>query len=250
MFIIGIGLLIFHIDGPVAPADGQSTDTSKTLDAEVQKERDQIGLLAAFALVAETWQHQGQMANRRGHNIAALLIHDFDDTILEFGLNRNFEKNSAIEHAELRLLQKASRRLNKKEYRKLFLNYTLYSSLEPCPMCQGAMSIARIPRLVYGLDDPYFKAIKACYYQKSCPGQWCSSKVDHPLVHLIDRMYLNYKPHEKPGITYFLEQDSVRDKIFDAAKKELFNLKAKYPRNERLLKNAKDFFRNFSRSGN
>jgi tRNA(adenine34) deaminase len=31
---------------------------------------------------------------------------------------------------------------------------TLYCTLEPCPMCAGALVLARLPRLVYGADDP------------------------------------------------------------------------------------------------
>ncbi len=31
---------------------------------------------------------------------------------------------------------------------------TLYCTMEPCPMCAGAMVLARLPRLVYSVDDP------------------------------------------------------------------------------------------------
>jgi len=34
------------------------------------------------------------------------------------------------------------------------MGVTLYCTLEPCPMCAGAMVSARLPRLVYGADDP------------------------------------------------------------------------------------------------
>jgi tRNA(adenine34) deaminase len=40
---------------------------------------------------------------------------------------------------------------------------TLYVTLEPCPMCAGAMVLARIPRLVYGATDPKAGAVTSLY---------------------------------------------------------------------------------------
>ena len=40
---------------------------------------------------------------------------------------------------------------------------TIYVTLEPCPMCAGALVIARMDRLVYGCDDPKTGACKSLY---------------------------------------------------------------------------------------
>ncbi len=40
---------------------------------------------------------------------------------------------------------------------------TLYVTLEPCPMCAGAIVNARVPRLVYGCDDPKAGAVRTLY---------------------------------------------------------------------------------------
>jgi tRNA(adenine34) deaminase len=40
---------------------------------------------------------------------------------------------------------------------------TLYVTLEPCPMCAGAIVLARIPRVVYGAADPKAGAVKTLY---------------------------------------------------------------------------------------
>jgi tRNA(adenine34) deaminase len=53
-------------------------------------------------------------------------------------------------HAEIRVLRQAARTLG--NYR--LPGTTLYVSLEPCPMCVGAMVHARVARLVYGTPDP------------------------------------------------------------------------------------------------
>jgi tRNA(adenine34) deaminase len=53
-------------------------------------------------------------------------------------------------HAEVLALREASERLG--GWR--LLETTLYVTLEPCPMCAGAITLARVPRLVYGAADP------------------------------------------------------------------------------------------------
>jgi tRNA(adenine34) deaminase len=40
---------------------------------------------------------------------------------------------------------------------------TLYVTVEPCSMCAGAMIQARVPRLVYGCDDPKGGAVRSCF---------------------------------------------------------------------------------------
>jgi tRNA(adenine34) deaminase len=53
-------------------------------------------------------------------------------------------------HAEVLALREASERLG--GWR--LLETTIYVTLEPCPMCAGAITLARVPRLVYGAADP------------------------------------------------------------------------------------------------
>jgi tRNA(adenine34) deaminase len=53
-------------------------------------------------------------------------------------------------HAEVLALRQAAERLG--GWR--LLEATIYITLEPCPMCAGAIALARVPRLVYGATDP------------------------------------------------------------------------------------------------
>jgi tRNA(adenine34) deaminase len=55
-----------------------------------------------------------------------------------------------------------------REAARLLRNYrmagtTLYVTLEPCSMCAGAIIQARVPRLVYGADDPKGGAVRSCF---------------------------------------------------------------------------------------
>ena len=65
------------------------------------------------------------------------------------GRNRREGDKSALAHAELEAIGEACRNLG--GWR--LWECTLYVTLEPCPMCAGAIINARIPRVVYGASD-------------------------------------------------------------------------------------------------
>lgn len=73
-----------------------------------------------------------------------------DDVIVGEGWNRPISTNDPTAHAEIIALRAAAQRLG--TYR--LLDTTLYVTLEPCPMCAGAMVHARVKRLVYAATDP------------------------------------------------------------------------------------------------
>ena len=65
----------------------------------------------------------------------------------------------ATAHAEMLLLREGARLLQSWRLDGV----TLYVTLEPCPMCAGAMGLARIDRLVYGAPDPKKGAVDSVY---------------------------------------------------------------------------------------
>jgi tRNA(adenine34) deaminase len=72
-----------------------------------------------------------------------------DGSIIGRGHNLTERENSPLAHAELIALQEAARNLSSRR----LTDCTMYVTLEPCPMCAGAISSARIKRLVYGAFD-------------------------------------------------------------------------------------------------
>ncbi len=70
------------------------------------------------------------------------------------GHNRKEATRDPTAHAEMLTLQEAARTLGGWRLPAV----TLYCTLEPCPMCAGAMIQARLPRLVYAVDDPKWGA--------------------------------------------------------------------------------------------
>jgi tRNA(adenine34) deaminase len=73
--------------------------------------------------------------------------------------NRTIRDNDPTAHAEIVAIREAARLLG--NYR--LTNATLYVTLEPCAMCAGAIVQARIPRVVYGADDPKGGAFRTCF---------------------------------------------------------------------------------------
>ena len=72
-----------------------------------------------------------------------------EDRIVGRGRNRREKGKTALAHAELEAIGEACRTLGGWRLWRC----TLYVTLEPCPMCAGAIINARIPRVVYGAPD-------------------------------------------------------------------------------------------------
>jgi tRNA(adenine34) deaminase len=73
-----------------------------------------------------------------------------DGRIVGRGHNRREVDRDPTAHAEMIALRQAAKHLGGWRLRGV----TLYCTLEPCPMCAGAMVQAQVSRLVYGADDP------------------------------------------------------------------------------------------------
>lgn len=71
------------------------------------------------------------------------------------GRNRREKDKTALAHAEIEAISEACAALG--GWR--LWECTLYVTLEPCPMCAGAIINARIPRVVYGASDAKFGAV-------------------------------------------------------------------------------------------
>lgn len=70
----------------------------------------------------------------------------YQDKIIGHGYNKRNKMGSTLAHAEIIAIQKASKKLNDWRLEEC----TMYVTLEPCPMCAGAIVQARIPKVVIG----------------------------------------------------------------------------------------------------
>lgn len=106
-----------------------------------QEERDQRWMAHALSL-AQRAAAEGEVP------VGAVIVKD--DEIVGEGWNRPIGLSDPTAHAEIQAMRNAAS--NVANYR--LPGTTLYVTLEPCPMCAGAMVHARIQRVVFGAPDP------------------------------------------------------------------------------------------------
>ena len=116
----------------------------------MSEKTDEYYMNIALELAKEAF-HRGEVP------IGAVLVRD--GRILAQSHNRREELKDATAHAEILVLREAGQLLG--GWR--LLGTTLYVTLEPCPMCAGALVQARISRLVYGARDPKGGAAVSLY---------------------------------------------------------------------------------------
>ncbi len=99
--------------------------------------------------------------------VGALVIAP-DGTLLATGENRRERNHDPTAHAEVLALRAAGQRLQ-----SWYLPHcTLYVTLEPCPMCAGAIILSRLGTLVYGADDAKAGAVRTV---ANIPDSACSN---------------------------------------------------------------------------
>ncbi len=77
------------------------------------------------------------------------VIVDADGVIVGSGYNRREKERNALAHAELEAINEACKKLD--DWR--LSGCSLYVTLEPCPMCAGAIINARLPKVFYGAKE-------------------------------------------------------------------------------------------------
>ncbi|EGZ6889602.1 tRNA adenosine(34) deaminase TadA [Vibrio cholerae] len=113
---------------------------SVILSASLFSAQDEQFMRRAIVLAAQA-EAQGEVP------VGAVLVRDGE--IIAEGWNGSITNHDATAHAEIEVIRKAGKALS--NYR--LLDTTLYVTLEPCPMCAGALLHSRVKRIVYGAPD-------------------------------------------------------------------------------------------------
>ena len=100
--------------------------------------------------------HFAHEAEKLGEVPVGAVIVGPDGNIVATGHNQPISTSDPTAHAEIVALRTAGQRLE--NYR--LTGCTIYTTLEPCVMCAGALVNARIGRLVYGAKDERFGAVE------------------------------------------------------------------------------------------
>ena len=91
--------------------------------------------------------------------IGCIIWHEPTQRVIGRGYNLRERDCDPTAHAEVVALREAARTLG--HWR--VTDCTLVVTLEPCPMCAGAIQSARVPRLIYGCPDPKAGAVRTLY---------------------------------------------------------------------------------------
>jgi tRNA(adenine34) deaminase len=105
---------------------------------------------------------------------AVVVVHG---EVIAVAHNQRETKNDPTAHAEIVAMRAAAMALD--SWR--LVDADLYVTMEPCPMCAGAIVNARVRRLIYGCDDPKAGAVRTLY-------------------RLLDDQRLNHRVEVVPGV--------------------------------------------------
>ncbi|HME32887.1 MAG TPA: tRNA adenosine(34) deaminase TadA [Terriglobales bacterium] len=100
-----------------------------------------------------------------------------DGRVVGRGCNRALSANDPTAHAEILALREAGQTIG--NYR--LLDCDLYVTVEPCAMCSGAITHARVRRLIYGAEDPKAGAV-------------------HSMLQVLNHPKLNHKVEISSGV--------------------------------------------------
>jgi len=103
--------------------------------------------------------HLARRAEKMGEVPVGAVIVGADQKVIASASNRTIVDNDPTAHAEILALRTAAIRVG--NYR--LTGTTMYTTIEPCVMCAGALVYARVERLVYGAADERFGAVRSVF---------------------------------------------------------------------------------------
>ena len=112
--------------------------------------------------------------------IGAVIVYEDpsgDRRVIAAAHNQREQLHDPTAHAEMIAITQAAQALSNWRLERC----TLYVTLEPCPMCAGAIVLARMPRVVFGATDPKAGAVATLY-------------------HILDDARLNHRAEVVPGV--------------------------------------------------
>lgn len=123
-------------------------------------------------LIHRTWMEYAlklaQTAAELGEVPVSAVVVDKQGNLVAEAVNRKAREQDPTAHAEILAIRSATRKLQ-----SCYLSdCTLYVTLEPCPMCAGAIIQSRLNLLVYGANDPKTGAIRTV---ANLPDSRCSN---------------------------------------------------------------------------
>jgi tRNA(Arg) A34 adenosine deaminase TadA len=158
--------------------------------AAIVEERHSLFTLATLAVTYQELQNNSPV----GHPISAALAWDVDDISKtpQFAVdkNRNLKNQSEIFHAEVSTLHRAWKTKKspyppglapvdkRSHYGARLENATMYTTLEPCPMCSSTVLMSHVPKIIFAMQDSAFRDPKTHVLDQPLVGSFYGRRID------------------------------------------------------------------------
>lgn len=214
--------------------------------SEEQREIDEIFMLLAYSLVYKDWQPAYvPREKRRGYNIGAVLVNK-ENKVVAFELNAINSTDNSTQHGEVRVITKF---LEKERCFNLD-GYSIYTTLEPCVMCAGMITMTDIDRAIFGQRDIQFsKAFERLSMDTTPIGgfppyprkvETYVSQLDFALD--LDVAYQEFLQNDDEKVlAKFLASEQAKA-IYKSSYAHFLEYTVRYPENEPIYAQAITFF--------
>ena len=213
---------------------------------QIQEEIDEIFSLLAYSIVYKDWQSSSvPREERRGYNIGALIVNAQNEPV-HYGLNCINSTDNATQHGEVRSIISyldKTRKFNLAEH-------TIYTTLEPCIMCAGMITMTSFKRVVYGQRDiEYSQAFERLSIDTRSIGGFAP----YPRTVVAVPSSLKYCKALEDAYEEYLKNDSEKvlakfltsdeaETIYQTALNNFINYQLKFSKNLEIYNIAKSFF--------
>ena len=223
-------IAVFSLDGV------QAAPTPTPTAGQIQEEKDKVLSLAALSVVYKTWQTSSAPGSR-GHNIGCVMV-DSNSKPIAWNVNCVTILDNGTQHGEVRVVQEF---LSSSQASGKYIDgNTVYTTLEPCAMCTGMMTMTKAKRCVYVQADPgYGSAIKGLNLVRYPRVFDSYTPTTLPQKIKLEQQFAQFMKTNPSVTDYLLTTDAQA--IYASALSDLNNYQVKYSANAAFCDSVKDF---------
>jgi len=204
--------------------------------AQIQEEKDRVLSLAALSVVFKNWQ-TNSAAGSRGHNIGCVMVNS-NSLPISWNVNCVTILDNGTQHGEVRVVQEF---LSSSQASGKYIDgNTVYTTLEPCAMCTGMMTMTKAKRCVYVQADPgYGSAIKGLNLVRYPRVFEAFTPSTLPQKIALERQFAQFS-RINPSITDYLLTTNARA-IYASALNDLNNYRVRWTNNAAFYSSVTNF---------
>jgi tRNA(Arg) A34 adenosine deaminase TadA len=204
--------------------------------AQIQQEKDRVLSLAALSVVFKNWQTNSAPGSR-GHNIGCVMV-DSNSLPISWNVNCVTTLDNGTQHGEVRVVQEFLSSTNASG--KYIDGNTVYTTLEPCAMCTGMMTMTKAKRCVYVQADPgYGSAIKGLNLVRYPRVFQAFTPSTLPQKIVLERQFAQFS-RTNPSITDYLLTTNAQA-VYASALTDLMNYRVKWTNNAAFYSSVTNF---------